>query len=322
MSSKILTILIPFLILNISGFAQKVGDKARGKASYYHSKFNGKKTASGEIYYASKMTCAHRTLPYGTMLKVTNRKNSKAVIVKVNDRGPFAKGRIVDLSFKAASKIDMIKDGLADVEIEIVKAGAEIEDEPIVKNTPKPTPKEEEKPVAKKEEEDNTVDVIKETEKTVNDVKGVAGIVKKIFGKKNKKKDDSEDTSTSSNKKTSPTPTTKKTGSSSTTPTKTTSSIADNFASGKTYSVWGTEMKPEGYGVQIASYEDVEDAIKVGKEAHGLGLQPIFIQSGWANSKRVYRLIFGTHKTTAEASKEIVKAKSKGFNGAFVKKHL
>ncbi len=326
MSSKILTILIPFLILNVSGFAQKVGDKARGKASYYHSKFNGKKTASGEIYYASKMTCAHRTLPYGTMLKVTNRKNSKAVIVKVNDRGPFAKGRIVDLSFKAASKIDMIKDGLADVEIEIVKSGAVVEDEPIVKNTPKKDrpktiPKEEDKPVAKKED-DNTVDVIKQTEKTVKDVKGVAGIVKKIFGKKNKKKEDTKTVSTSSKKPTNSTSTTKKTGSSSTTPTKTTSNVSGKFASGKTYSVWGTEMKPNGYGVQIASYEDVEDAIKVGKEAHGLGLQPIFIQSGWANNRRVYRLIFGTHKSTEEASKEITKAKSKGFNGAFVKKHL
>ena len=66
-----------------------------------------------------------------------NRKNQKAVIVKVNDRGPFAKGRIVDLSFKAASKIDMIRDGIADVEIEIVTTSTEIKDEPIVKNTPK-----------------------------------------------------------------------------------------------------------------------------------------------------------------------------------------
>ncbi|MFT5618999.1 MAG: rare lipoprotein A [Arenicella sp.] len=319
MSRKIFAILIPFLILSASGFAQKVGDKARGKASYYHSKFNGKKTASGEIYSASKMTCAHRTLPYGTMLKVTNRKNQKAVIVKVNDRGPFAKGRIVDLSFKAASKIDMIRDGIADVEIEIVTTSTEIEDEPIVKNTPK----KEDPKVTKKDEKDKTVDVIKQTEKKVNDAKGVVGVVKKIFGsKKNKKEDGSKTVSTTSKKTTTSTTTTKKTGSSSTTPTKTGTSNASKFASGKTYSVWGTEMKPQGYGIQIASYVDVEDAIKIGKEAHELGLQPIFIQSGWANKKKVYRLIFGASATPKEAGKQIVKAKSKGFNGAFVKKHL
>lgn len=329
MSKKIFYVLIPFLILSFFAQAQKkVGDKAKGKASYYHHKFNGRKTASGEIYSASKMTCAHRTLPYGTMLKVTNTKSKKAVIVKVNDRGPFVRGRIVDLSYKAASKIDMINDGVADVVIEIVTASTEIKDEPIVKNTPKPkkeekpvAKKEEEKPVAKKEEkeaEDDKTDIVEKAENTVADVKGV---VKKIFGsKKNKKKSDRKTDSSDTKKSTG-----KSSGSSSTTPSKptsTTNSKSTKFASGKTYSVWGTEMKPQGYGVQIASYADVEDAIKVGKEAHGLGLQPIYIQSGWANSKQVYRLIFGTYKTTEEAGKEINRAKSKGFNGAFVKKHL
>ncbi len=91
---------------------------ATGLASYYADKFDGRKTASGEIYSHSKLTAAHPTLPFGTMLKVTNLKNGKSVIVRVNDRGPFVKGRIIDLSKSAAIKIDAIRDGLVKVKVE------------------------------------------------------------------------------------------------------------------------------------------------------------------------------------------------------------
>lgn len=100
-----------------------VGQKdsiSQGLASYYHNKFHGKKTASGEVYDKNKLTAAHRTLPFGTMIKVTRLDNKQSVIVRINDRGPFKKGRIVDLSRKAAKKIDLIKAGIAKVEIEII----------------------------------------------------------------------------------------------------------------------------------------------------------------------------------------------------------
>lgn len=92
-----------------------------GKASYYADKFENRKTSSGEIYSADKLTAAHRELPFGTYLKVTNRKNLKQVIVKVNDRGPFVSGRILDLSRSAAEELDMLRDGIAEVEIEIIE---------------------------------------------------------------------------------------------------------------------------------------------------------------------------------------------------------
>lgn len=92
-----------------------------GKASYYGSKFHGKKTASGEIFNKWDYTCAHKKLPFGTKLKVTNLRNKKSAIVRVNDRGPFIKGRIIDLSYAAAKKIDMVKDGVVKVKIEVVK---------------------------------------------------------------------------------------------------------------------------------------------------------------------------------------------------------
>ena len=92
------------------------------EASYYHKKFNGKKTASGEIFHNSRKTAAHKTLPFGTIVKVTNKKNNKSVKVKINDRGPFTKGREIDLSKKAFMKItDDNKKGVLKVDIKVVK---------------------------------------------------------------------------------------------------------------------------------------------------------------------------------------------------------
>lgn len=91
---------------------------AQGGASYYAKKFNGKRTASGEKHQPQALTAAHRTLPFGTMVLVTNLRNKKQVIVRINDRGPFTKGRIIDLSHSAASQIDMIRAGVANVKVE------------------------------------------------------------------------------------------------------------------------------------------------------------------------------------------------------------
>ena len=92
-----------------------------GLASFYSDAFEGKKTASGEIYKSSKMTAAHRTLPFGTRVKVTNLSNNKSVTVTVNDRGPFVKDRILDLSKAAAVKLDYIDQGVTKVKIEPIK---------------------------------------------------------------------------------------------------------------------------------------------------------------------------------------------------------
>lgn len=103
------------------GGAQATGYVQYGKSSYYGEKFHGRKTASGEIFNKWAYTCAHKKLPFDTKVKVTNLKNQKTVVVRVNDRGPFVKGRIIDLSFAAAKKIGMVKDGVAKVKIEIIK---------------------------------------------------------------------------------------------------------------------------------------------------------------------------------------------------------
>lgn len=88
-----------------------------GEASYYAHKFHGRKTASGERFDNNAMTAAHRTLPFGTKVRVTNSNNGKSVVVRINDRGPFIKGRIVDLSRESARRIGMIGPGIAPVTV-------------------------------------------------------------------------------------------------------------------------------------------------------------------------------------------------------------
>ena len=91
-----------------------------GKASYYGAKFHGYHTSNGEVYDMYSMSAAHKTLPIPSFAKVTNLANGKSVIVRVNDRGPFHSNRIIDLSYAAAFKLDMLKHGVADVKVEAI----------------------------------------------------------------------------------------------------------------------------------------------------------------------------------------------------------
>ena len=97
--------------------SQEVSGTETGMASFYSESYNGKKTANGEIYNSSEYTAAHKKLPFNTRVKVTNLSNGKTVKVRINDRGPFVAGRIIDLTRKAAKKIDMIGAGVAKVKI-------------------------------------------------------------------------------------------------------------------------------------------------------------------------------------------------------------
>lgn len=97
------------------------GETFKGYASFYADKFHGRKTSSGEVFDMNGFTAAHRTLPFGTKVKVTNIKNGKSIVVKINDRGPFKEERIIDLSKAAAESIDMVNDGVAEVEIKILE---------------------------------------------------------------------------------------------------------------------------------------------------------------------------------------------------------
>jgi len=100
------------------------GQKLRGVSSYYGKKFHGRQTANGEVFNMYDLTAAHKELPFDTIISVTNLNNNQKVQVRINDRGPFKKNRILDLSSAAAKKIDLVSSGTALVEISILKVGA------------------------------------------------------------------------------------------------------------------------------------------------------------------------------------------------------
>ncbi|AZQ61984.1 septal ring lytic transglycosylase RlpA family protein [Flammeovirga pectinis] len=255
----ILLALLSVAFFNTTFAQTKVGDTKKGQSSYYADKFHGRKTANGERFNMYAFTCAHRKLPFDTYLKVTNLKNKKWIVVRVNDRGPFKSQRILDLSKGAAVKIDMINDGIADVEIEILYTNGQ-------------------------------GTKVKEGTSGGPNQKITTADVKKP--KKN--------SSTSSQPKKS----------------------SGSYGAPGTYSIWGTSKKiKNGYGIQMASYKDVKKAIDAGKLANKKGLTEIYIQAGFSNNKKIYRLLYGDF-SEGNAKKNVQKVKSKGYKGAFVKKHL
>lgn len=110
----------------------------RGVASWYGKKFHGASTASGEPYDMYAMTAAHRTLPLPTYARVTNIRNGLSVVVKVNDRGPFVHNRVIDLSYTAAQRLDMLAEGTTLVEVEALEPGGLTENLPVIAAGPAP----------------------------------------------------------------------------------------------------------------------------------------------------------------------------------------
>lgn len=111
----IISILLTLCTQNI--FAQKIKD---GKATYYSGKLYGRRMSNGEYYHPDSMTCAHRTLPFGTRILVTNPKNGNQVVVRVTDRGPYVRGRVIDLSYAAARELGFLSAGVAYMKLEVV----------------------------------------------------------------------------------------------------------------------------------------------------------------------------------------------------------
>ena len=123
MFNKILTAVIVAILISLPMSASarvKHGHTQKGVASYYHDSLHGRKTASGEVYNKRILSAAHKSLPLGTKVRVTKVSNGKSIVVRVNDRGPFVKGRIIELSRRAARKLGIINSGVAKVEVEVL----------------------------------------------------------------------------------------------------------------------------------------------------------------------------------------------------------
>ncbi len=119
-----INLLALFILLISSSVSAQVAET--GNASFYADKYEGELTASGQVFSQSKLTAAHRTLPFGTKVRVTNLENQKSVEVVINDRGPFTASRIIDVSKSAAQKLDFISQGKTKVKIEVIQPEADL----------------------------------------------------------------------------------------------------------------------------------------------------------------------------------------------------
>lgn len=99
----------------------RIGKTETGIASWYGPPYNGRRSANGDVYNMEKLTAAHRTFPFDTWVEVTNLENKKSVEVRITDRGPFIKGRIIDLSLAAAREIDMVQEGIVKVRVKVIR---------------------------------------------------------------------------------------------------------------------------------------------------------------------------------------------------------
>ena len=115
--------LVSILLIMLFGFScmTKVISTQEGAASFYADFFHGQTTASGETYDSALLSAAHLTLPFGTEVRVTNLSNQKAVVLRINDRGPFIKKRILDLSKEAARELDFLKQGVIEIRLEVLR---------------------------------------------------------------------------------------------------------------------------------------------------------------------------------------------------------
>lgn len=125
-----LTSIVLFALASLSAFevSGQVGHTEQGVASFYHDRFEGRKTASGEIFYQDSLTAAHKYIKLGSHVRVTNLSNGKAVILKVNDRMPAWNKRSIDLSYRAATELDYVSKGLTKVLIEVIDPATLIEE--------------------------------------------------------------------------------------------------------------------------------------------------------------------------------------------------
>lgn len=308
-----------------------VGYKQEGNASYYAEKFHGRKTASGEFYDMNELTAAHPRIRFNTKIKVTNLNNNKAVIVRINDRGPYTGGRIIDLSQAAAKKLDMIKAGVVPVETEVIATA----EQPIL--------------VKKEEKEDKPVETVRKTEERQPSKKKktkVGRFLDRVFNNKKqepqkqekpKQEESKKDTKSveqqapvrqeekpvaSENKNTPSNTSEKSKGGVLDKPEKQVKpkTNEEKFAGVSTYSIWGTVKYPNGFGVQIGSFTILDIALEKAKGVYEKGYKDVFIQTGWAGERRVYRILVGEGSSETVATL-IPKLRASGYAGGFVKQH-
>ena len=286
MKNQLSFLLIPaFLFLFGAASAQEYGT-----ASFYSDDFQGMETAYGDKYDKAKFTAAHRRHPKGTKLKVTRLDNKKSVIVTVNDKGPWIRGRIVDLSKAAAEKLELINDGVADVKVEIYSGNtsetAVASNKSNVTSPPASTKTAPKTAVANATPK--SYDIVAPAKKNTQTAKAVKTTAKSDPKKVNVGKDGNAKL------------------------------VRDKFTSTGLYKI--VIMKPEkkGFGVQVGAFNSYESVMQEVVKLQGKWFDNILVNSGIAaNGKKIYKVILGPFSTSkaAENYKKSVasKHKIKGF---------
>lgn len=274
-----------FLLFGFTA-AMTAQDEQYGQASYYSDAYHGKKTASGAKYDKNKMTCAHNDYAYGTMLKVTHLENKKSVVVKVIDRGPYIKGRIVDLSRAAASKIGLIQDGIAQVKVELVKSTSEK-----MSSKGDKTPQEYSVPPKTRKSVEETIK--KENAKAASSSKPAAKaktqapVATKVAPKKETvaAKPAPKTTSKGAAKRSLP------------------MMNGKDFQNADLFQISILKPKKEGFGVQVASLSDYDGVLKKVAELQGRWFTQILVSTEKVDrGNNVYKIILGQFETREQAN--------------------
>ena len=273
-----------FSILSLTTFAQEFG-----MASYYADLYHGKKTASGELYDKTKMTCAHKSLLFGSVVRVTRLDNGKSVEVRVNDRGPFIKGRIVDLSRVAAEALGIVRIGESKVKLEILNKKVAAPPAPPVATAPKPAPKKEPALTAKGNNKNDEFNI----EKGQPIAKANMPIVK-------------------------PTPVPTKTA---VAPEPYENTVAErvtrkNYSDYDLYSIKVNRPKKQGFGVQVSSLLDYKNVMRLVAQLQENNYDDVMIsveQNDKGQTK--YKVIVGPYTDKSSANNALKKLKKKKHDG-------
>lgn len=288
MKKKLLNILTPVFILCLFTSLQA---QEYGMASYYSDDYQGRKTAYGETYNKSKLTAAHKKHPYGTQLKVTRLDNKKSVRVTVTDKGPYIKGRVVELSRRAAEEIGLIKDGLTEVRVDVIKRGSKepVEDKKISSSSSRSS--------SKKKEEPDSFEA-KSPAKTV---------------KNTSEKSSSSKSSSSSSKETAKSSSSSKKSSSKKSSSSKARLVKQDYTQYGLYQIELRRPKKEGYGVQIASLSSYENVLKQVADLQAKWFDNILVSVERGSSKPVYKIILGPleDEKAAKNYKDSLKRKHK-----------
>lgn len=274
-----------------------------GMASYYGDEFDGGATASGEAYDKNKLTAAHKTLPMGTKVRVTRLDNKKSVVVRINDRGPYLKGRIIDLSGKAASSLEMITDGTAEVKLEVLgkNSSTKPKAQPIKKPNIPAAEIPAKRPTAAETATPKTKVAPKEKPKT-------ASAEPVVYTPKGKS-----------------TATAKKTSKATVAAEQEDAAPEFKLVTGKDYNEYDlykiqiTRPEKQGFGVQVGVFSDYSNTMKKVAELQGQWFKNILVSIEKGDAGKKYRIILGPFPDMATATSYKKHAKkNKKINGFVV----